>query len=173
MTRIELIKALRLFHYDPAWRSIKKGRKARHVVPMRALARAAGVNYMTVWRAVLEGLISERSANKLEPIVEKIMSGRGRFVFVARKGYEFQDDTRERMMGCPSIASSASAGPASPNSNSIGTPPRDHPSVRLAEESHASGYPNPAILGKLRRRKTKGSGRSLTSTIIGRPKILP
>jgi hypothetical protein len=125
------------------------------------------------------------------------LSGKGQFVFISKKmsdatgaqiGYEFQDDMREGLIGnssalqnirrygspeCPSIASSASADPAKPNSNSIGTPPRDHPSVRLAEESHASGYPNPAILGKLRRRKTKGSGRSLTSTIIGRPKIQP
>lgn len=101
MTRQELIKALRLFHYDPAWRRIKKGKRASHLVPMRALAKQSGVSYIQIYRAVLHGHISDRAASKLKPFVEKVLDGRGKFVFVCRKGYEFRDDALERIGGCP------------------------------------------------------------------------
>jgi hypothetical protein len=99
MTKSEVIRALRLFHYDPEWRVQRRGKRMMHAVPMRGLGKVAGVSYVQIYAAVVRGVLSDRACAKLAPFVEKMLKGEGKFVFLAKKGYVFVDGVYERIGG--------------------------------------------------------------------------
>jgi len=97
MSKDHVVMYLRRFHYDPEWRVMRRGKKPMHVVPMRALGKVSGVSYVQIYRAIIHGWLSDNACLKLEPFIKKILSGDGRFVYIAKTGYVFEDDTLKRL----------------------------------------------------------------------------
>jgi hypothetical protein len=60
----EIIRELRRLRHDPA-NGRGKGRK----VPIRRIAEQAGVHRATLYRAIVEGRISDKSCEALSPVL--------------------------------------------------------------------------------------------------------
>jgi hypothetical protein len=72
MREAEIVRQLRLLVHDPDNRaSVRGGRK----VPLIRVAKMAGLHRVTLYRAIMEGRISERSRARLSRALIMLQSG--------------------------------------------------------------------------------------------------
>jgi len=68
--RADIVKTLRLLRYDPA-NGQGRGRK----IPLKWVAEMGGLHRVTLYRAMRDGRISEKSRSALSPVLIMLQMG--------------------------------------------------------------------------------------------------
>jgi hypothetical protein len=63
----EIVRRLRVIRYSPA-----EPRMFKRALGLRPIAREAGLSHMTVYRAIMSGEISDKSAALLSPVLVRV-----------------------------------------------------------------------------------------------------
>jgi hypothetical protein len=73
MREAEIVRQLRLLRYDPDNRaSVRGGRK----IPLKRVAEMAGLHRVTLYRAIFEGQISDKTREALSPVLIMLQTDR-------------------------------------------------------------------------------------------------